>query len=162
LEKRLTDYTTRYVELDILFKQVFEQGALGKISEDRVAKLTAEYEEEQYTLDAQMSELREQLAALANKQDNLSDFITLVRKSLNIKRLTASLLNQFVDFIKVYQAERKDGRWIQRIDIHYAVVGKIDLPIDCGLPESKSCCQYPQRRNPRVYDQRQGNSRHAT
>ncbi len=59
---------------------------------------------------------------------DLEGFKSLLRKHARIRKLTAPVLNQFVDFIKVYQAERFEGCWVQRVDIFYSCVGEILLP----------------------------------
>jgi hypothetical protein len=104
-------------------------------------KLTAEYEVEQKSLDARIVELRGQLAKLAERDQGLERFMALVRKHASIKRLTAAALNEFIDHIVVYQAEHKDGRWLQTVEIHYSFVGLLEMPEDCELPEAKVVAQ---------------------
>ena len=55
-------------------------------------------------------------------------FISLVRKYTRARELTPRMLNELVEKIEVYNAEKIDGVWEQRLRIHYNCVGAIDNP----------------------------------
>ena len=61
----------------------------------------------------------------------------MIRKNANMKKLTAALLREFVDEIHVHQAEKRDGRHYQQIDIHYSCVGMVK-PLDPENGESNT------------------------
>jgi DNA invertase Pin-like site-specific DNA recombinase len=131
---KLNALLKRDKELDSLFKCVYEDHALGKISESRMRKLAGEYEGEQASVAEQIHSLREESRRATDMSDSTRRFIELVRKHMNIKWLSSSILHQFIDFIKVYQAEKVDGCWVQQIDIHYNCVGEINLPDKAETP----------------------------
>lgn len=49
-------------------------------------------------------------------------------------KLTPRMLNELVEKIEVYNAEKIDGAWEQRLRIHYNCVGEITIPKMLPLP----------------------------
>ena len=54
-------------------------------------------------------------------------FIRLVRKYTRAKKLTPRMLNELVEKIEVFNAEKVNGVWEQRLRIHYNCVGTIEI-----------------------------------
>ena len=46
------------------------------------------------------------------------------------------MLNELIDKIEVYQAEKIDGKKVQRLKIHYNCIGAIEIPDLSKLPEN--------------------------
>ena len=44
------------------------------------------------------------------------------------------MLNELIQYIVVYPAEKIDGAWEQQLEIHYNCIGIIDIPADLPLP----------------------------
>ncbi len=61
-------------------------------------------------------------------------FISTVRKYTRAKKLTPRMLNELIERIEVHQAEKIDGKWEQRLTIHYNCVGAIFIPDVFPLP----------------------------
>ena len=61
-------------------------------------------------------------------------FISTVRKYTRAKKLTPRMLNELIERIEVHQAEKIDGKWEQRLAIHYNCVGAIFIPDVFPLP----------------------------
>lgn len=55
-------------------------------------------------------------------------FVATVRKYTRAKKLTQRMLNELVDYIEVYHAEKADGVKTQKLKIHYNCVGSIEIP----------------------------------
>ena len=64
----------------------------------------------------------------------MSMFISLVRKYTRAKKLTPRMLNELVEKIEVFNAEKVNGVWEQRLRIHYNCVGTIEIPSALPLP----------------------------
>ena len=63
-----------------------------------------------------------------------SPSIGLVRKYTRARKLTPRMLNELVEKIEVFNAEKIDGVWEQRLRIHYNCVGTIEIPTVLPLP----------------------------
>lgn len=61
-------------------------------------------------------------------------FIGSVRKYTRAKKLTQQMLNELIQKIEVFNAEKVDGVWQQRLIIHYNCVGSIEIPDVLPLP----------------------------
>ena len=70
-----------------------------------------------------------------NSQSMTTDmFISLVRKYTRARKLTPRMLNELIEKIEVFNAEKVDGVWEQRLRIHYNCVGAIEIPDLIPLP----------------------------
>ncbi|MDR1016817.1 MAG: recombinase family protein [Coriobacteriales bacterium] len=127
LQDKLERLNERYGELDTLFKKIYEDNVLGRISDDRLYKLSSDYEEEQKSIEQQTSELEAKIHELERFGSSANDFLEIVRRHATIKKLTKGILNQFIDHIVVYNAERQANTATQRIEIYYNVIGDFDL-----------------------------------
>ncbi len=61
-------------------------------------------------------------------------FIGTVRKYTRAKKLTQPMLNELIQKIEVFNAEKVEGVWQQRLIIHYNCVGSIEIPEVLTLP----------------------------
>jgi hypothetical protein len=136
-KSRLSDLMKRDDELDRLIKKIYEDNALGRISNERMAKFMDDYEAEQAELTAKIDRLEAEIRNSEGKSASVGQFVDMVRQHTVVKRLTASIANRFIDRIVIHHAERVAGGYKQRIDIYYNCVGKIELPEieEAPLPE---------------------------
>ena len=75
----------------------------------------------------------EQIATILFEEKVLM-FISLVRKYTRARKLTPRMLNELIEKIEVFNAEKIDGVWEQRLRIHYNCVGVIEIPDLIPLP----------------------------
>jgi hypothetical protein len=136
-QAKLADMQKRDEEIDRLIKKIYEDNALDKVSDERMVKLMSEYENEQVVLCAQIDRLEAAILDAADKCASVEQFVEMVKQHTIIKRLTAPIVNRFVDHIVVHQAEKVAGGYVQRIDIYYNCIGTIDLPetVEAPLPK---------------------------
>ncbi len=72
-------------------------------------------------------------------------FIATVRKYTRAKELTPRMLNELIECIEVHQAEKIDGKWEQRLTIHYNCVGAHSRCVPAA--RTTGVCKYEKRRN---------------
>ena len=118
----------RIAKLDTLIQRIYEDNVEGKISDDRFAKLSSNYEMEQAQLQSRVEELQRFLDDAKEKSLNADHFLALVRKYTDIRELDAEIIREFVERINVFQAEKVDGHRQQRIQIIYNCIGAVDPP----------------------------------
>ena len=118
----------RIAKLDTLIQRIYEDNVEGKISDDRFAKLSGNYEAEQAQLQSRVEELQRFLDDAKEKSLNADHFLALVRKYTDIRELDAEIIREFVERINVFQAEKVDGHRQQHIQIIYNCIGAVDLP----------------------------------
>ena len=133
-EKELAALQARDEELDGLFERIYEDNVSGKLSDDRFAKMSRRYEDEQKEISEKIKALRAEMDKLSRKSVTADMFISTVRKYTRAKVLILRMLNELIDHIEVHQAEKIDGIWEQHLVIHYNCVGAIFIPDVFPLP----------------------------
>ena len=123
----------RIDELKGIFKRLYEDSVSGRISDERFAELSADYDQEQAQLKERVEELNAELAKAQEASANAEKFMNVVRKYVSFEELTPVMLREFVEKIVVHEAEALDGKRrgklrTQSIEIYYSFVGKVDLP----------------------------------
>ena len=133
-EKELKTLLARDEELDGLFERIYEDNVSGKLSDDRFAKMSRRYEDEQKELSEKIKKLRSEIEKQSSRSKTTDMFIGLVRKYTRARKLTPRMLNELIEKIEVFNAEKIDGVWEQRLRIHYNCVGTIEIPTVLPLP----------------------------
>ena len=127
----------RIAKLDEIIQRLYEDNIEGKISDERFAKMTANYEAEQQVLEKRVMELKSIMTEEKESALNVDHFLSLVRKYTDIKELTAEIIREFVEKIYVYKAERIDGRRVQRIKIVWNCIGEFDPPVSTSTTKNE-------------------------
>ena len=133
-ESELKALIARDKELDVLYEKIYEDNALGKISDDRFKKLADKYEAEQSSIAERIAELKQKFDEATTRVANTDTFLAAVRKYTKIKKLTPRILAELIDHIEVHQAETVPGGQIQRIVIFYNCIGSIEIPEEVDIP----------------------------
>ena len=124
-EKRreLNKAKKRIAEIDGLIQKLYEDNAIGKISDERYATLSMSYEEEQRELKTALPDMETYLETETDKAESLQRFIDKVKRITEIKELTSELVHEFIDKIVVHAPRYLDDKRVQLIDIYYNGVG---------------------------------------
>ena len=134
IQKELDTAKARDRELDSLFERIYEDNVAGKLSDERFARMSVRYEDEQKELRSKIKTLQEGIERTRSKAVTADMFISSVRKYTRARKLTPRMLDELVQYIEVHQAEKVNGTWVQRLTIHYNCVGAISIPGALPLP----------------------------
>ena len=128
-KKELEAAEKRIAELSAIFKRLYEDSVSGRISDERFAELSADYEAEQKQEKEHAARLRTELYKAQEATVNAEKFMKVVRKYTSFEELTPTLLREFIEKIIVheYTMDEHNTRR-QEIEIYYSFVGKVDLP----------------------------------
>lgn len=127
-QKELEKATERISALDTIIGKLYEDHVFGKLTEDRFIKMSSDYEKEQEALKEKVEHLSKALKLAKDQALNTDNFLKLVKKYTEIKKLDAEIIREFVDKIIVFKAEKLDGKRQQKIRIYYNCIGAIDIP----------------------------------
>ena len=130
--KECEESEKRILALDKIIQGLYEDKICGSITTERFAKMTQAYEKEQGELTQKVKTLHEELAKAKESTDNVSRLVKLVRRYTEINELTPEIVREFIEKIVVHQAERKDGKKTQMVEIHYNGIGAIPMQTDLG------------------------------
>ena len=126
--RRLLEKNMRRMnELDTIIQRLYEDNISGKLTDERFKKLSEAYEQEQATLRENVPLLAAQLQDADDKMMNVQHFLKAVRKYTQPEKLTAAMLRELVEKVVVYAPDKSSGHRVQRIDVYYTFIGKIDF-----------------------------------
>ena len=116
----------RDAELNTLFKRLYEDNVLGKITNEQFRMLSDGYNAEQRTIADQIPILQKQIEDLKASSTNVERFVTISNKYTDLQDLTPEILRTFIDKIVIHERTEK---WVktaeQQIDIYFRYVGCI-------------------------------------
>ena len=98
----------------------------GKVNERNYNSLSASYENEQTELECRISELNAAIKTERENDENAVNFVDLIKQYTDIDELSQALLNTLIDRIEVHEPEDVDGELIQKLDVYYKFVGRLD------------------------------------
>lgn len=126
-KRQLAQQTRRVKEIDGIIKRLYEDNISGKLSDERFAKMSADYEREQKELEASAAELQRVIGEAEQQSVNIKSFLKIAKQYIEPDELTPAILHAFVEKITVHAPDKSSGHRTQRIDIHYNFVGEIVL-----------------------------------
>ena len=120
----------REKELDVLFENLYEDKAFGRLTEERYLKLAYKYEDEQSALRQKIKHLKAVVAEEKEHEMNADGFLELVRKYTDAGDLVLApeILLEFIDKVIVYHREQVGKDTVQKVEIYYRMIGQIQIP----------------------------------
>ena len=116
----------RDAELKTLFKRLYEDNVLGKITNEQFRMLSDGYNAEQRTIAEQIPILQKQIEDLKASSTNVERFVTISNKYTDLQDLTPEILRTFIDKIVIHERTEKWAKTAeQQIDIYFRYVGCI-------------------------------------
>ena len=123
----LSKLEKRNGELNALFKRLYEDNVLGKVTSEQFRMLSEGFNNEQRTIQEEIPRLRKAIEDLKASATNVEHFLEIVRKYTDIKELTPEILRTFISKIVIHERSRKhDKDAEQDIDIYFAHIGNLN------------------------------------
>ncbi len=127
LEKEKAAMQKRKAELDAIFKKLYEDSVLGRITAEQFQMLSASYTEEQAKLTEALPQRESEIQRLKETVSNTAAFLDKAKRYTDIQALTPELLRLFIQKIVVHEKEVKwSKRAPQTVEIHYADIGYME------------------------------------
>jgi len=105
---------------------LLEQLLNGNVSEAMFKKLMSGYETKQDQLLQQRIELKSELSSVRDDAGHIKDIVEKFKARNYIESLDRETVVELIDYIEVFKKEKADIGYIQRIDICFNFIGKID------------------------------------
>ena len=138
LERELVAMKKRGRELDSIFKRLYEDSVLGRITAEQFQTLSVSYTQEMEMLNKAIPEKETAIQRLREQVSGTDHFISLAKRYTDIQELTPELLRLFIQKIVVHE---KDVKWSkhaqQTVEIHYNDIGCVELPQPEGQSTTK-------------------------
>ena len=127
LSQKITELdklNNRQNELNVIFRKLYEDNALGKIPDDQYRLLSDSYTAELHELKAKIPELQNQINEIKTEESNVDRFIALANKYIYIEELTPEILRTFVSKITIHENDKENPGAKYEIDIFLTHIGK--------------------------------------
>ena len=121
----LTKAETRFAELDVIIKRLYEDNISGKLTDERFVKLSRDYEREQAEQKTTIETTRRELKEWERSRTNVTSFIAATKKYTDLKELDATVLREFID--KIYVSAYDRNAPARDIKIVYNFIGAFDF-----------------------------------
>jgi len=142
-KKQITKNERRLSEIEKIYRSLYEDKALAKISEETFGQMTEGYDRERIELREKTEAMQAELDRFENDSTRTEKFTSLVRRYTNFEELTNAMLNELVEKVIVHEGEWSDGygengrpRGVrtQRVEVFLKYIGNFDVP-DMRSPE---------------------------
>ena len=133
LQKELDAMRKRDGELSMLFKRLYEDHVLQRITAEQFRMLSADYNAEQKALQEDIPEKEARLEKLKASASNVEAFIEKAKRFTTIDHLTPELVRLFIQRIEIGERAVKYSRNSpQSVKIVYRDIGNMDSPMEPG------------------------------
>ena len=124
----LSKLERRNTELNALFKRLYEDNVLGKVTNEQFRMLSDGYNTEQRDIQDRIPKLQAEIQELKAAATNVDKFVDIAYKYTDLQELTPEVLRTFI--AKVVIHERSD-KWSksaeQQIDIYFRYIGNLTV-----------------------------------
>jgi len=126
LQRELELMLRRDTELSTLFKRLYEDNVLGRVTNEQFRMLSCDYNAEQKSLKERIPQTAERIEELQASMSNVTRFIDKAKRYTEINELNGELLNIFIEKIEVGERTERYSRTAeQQIIIHYRDIGVV-------------------------------------
>lgn len=133
LQKEVDTMERRVQELTSLFKRLYEDNVLGRITNEQFRMLSGDYNAEQKDLEDSLPGKKARLEKLKASASNVDAFIEKAKRFTTIDELTPELLRLFIQRIEIGERAKKHAHSSpQKIRIVYKDIGVIDSMMEKG------------------------------
>ena len=131
LAKQIRDKEKHIARLEHLLKKLYEDYALGHIPEERFDRLSAQYEQEEAALKAELADDQARLNEVQTASAQTDKYLALARKYRDCTEVTDDMILAFVDKIVVYRTIRPaKGQRTRQIEVHLNYIGQFPIPTE--------------------------------
>ena len=114
-------------ELDAIFKKLYEDSVLSRITTEQFQMLSSSYTEEQNQIAAGIPQKEADIQRLRDTVSGTEDFLDKAKRYTDITELTPELLRLFIEKIVVHEKEVKWSKHApQTVEIYYNGIGFVD------------------------------------
>ena len=118
----------RMNELDRLLKKLYEDYALGKISEAQFDVLSAQYEAELDMLEKAVFAQQEQLKVFRTDEENIDRFLKLVDEYQHCENYSDEMLAKMIEKVVVYERTKSEsGEPIRAMEVYLSFIGRLPM-----------------------------------
>jgi hypothetical protein len=113
----------RFSELDKIFKKLYEDRVLERISDQQFSNLTADFESEKAKLKEVITTYETAKSDFEKSKQDIAKFIKIVDKYTEITELNYEILHEFIDKVNIFEVDKYNKT--RKIEIIYNFIGAV-------------------------------------
>ena len=122
----LASLEKRNNELNALFRRLYEDNVLGKVTNEQFRMLSEGYNTEQREITKRLPIVKQEIEALKAAATNFERFVDIANKYTDLRELTSEVLRTFIERIIIHERTAKHSKIAtQQIDIYFRYIGKL-------------------------------------
>jgi len=155
LQKSIAKAEKRIMEIDTIIRKLYEDNALGKISDERFMSMSSGFDNEQQELKAHLIISKKELAIFNEQTDNISKFMSAINRYKDLTELNETIMIDLIDKIIVHEGVWQDGtntqtltgkrepqgHRVQKIEIYYNFIGNLQPTISTTYSSNQFIAQ---------------------
>ncbi len=122
MKKGAEKLTARKLALAKIFQSLYEDKALGKLSEEVYSELSGNVERERTEIQERLRQISEQLGKSRQLTENAEKFAELIRRYTDITELSEELVHLLIEKIVVHERDCVTNT----MRVYYRFIGKVD------------------------------------
>lgn len=128
LKQTISTSERRIQAIDKAIEGLFEANISGKITDERFAKMTANYEKEQKDLLKLVADGKKKLLDAEQAKVDLRLLMKALRDYTDIRQLTPEIVNALIRRIEVHSKDKETKK--VKVDIYFTAVGLFSVPTE--------------------------------
>ena len=116
----------RIEEIDRVIEKLYEDNALGRLTDERYLKFSQKYDHEQKQLLEELGDIQHKIEVQEEAVCNIEEFIKNIHKYVGIKQLDPYVLRELIAGIYIGAPDKSSGKRKQSIHIKYNGIGFIE------------------------------------
>ena len=128
LKQTISTSERRIQAIDKAIEGLFEANISGKITDERFAKMTANYEKEQKDLLELVADGKKKLLDAEQTKVDLRLLMKALRDYTDIRQLTPEIVNALIRRIEVHSKDKETKK--VKVDIYFTAVGLFSIPTE--------------------------------
>ena len=122
----LASLEKRNNELNALFRRLYEDNVLGKVTNEQFRMLSDGYNTEQREITERLPIVKQEIEDLKAAATNVERFVDIANRYTDLRELTPEVLRTFIERIIIHERTAKHSKTAtQQIDIYFRYIGKL-------------------------------------
>ncbi|MBO6267171.1 MAG: DUF4368 domain-containing protein, partial [Synergistaceae bacterium] len=132
-KNKLAANKKRVEEIDRIIARLYEDNIIGKLTDERFAKMTAAFENEQKELEQSIVRHEAELKEADKAQVDLHMLLKGLREFTELRELTPAIVNTLIRRIEVHNCVRSDGHKRVKVDVYFTAIGMFNPPAEAEI-----------------------------
>lgn len=125
IRAKIREAETRLTVIASTLKSLYEDKSAGKLPESVFLNLMGDFTKEQAALEAELPQLRAELANIRETTGEIADWLSLISSFMELNTLDRATVTGLIEIISVSERVKVNGKQTQELEIEYRFIGNL-------------------------------------